>query len=77
MGRSYVMLLSYDTHELTMLRTFTLELDVAVFLGEKRVIATDANVNTRVKTRAALANDNVTSQYGLPAVNLNAESFTF
>ena len=48
-----------------MLRTFTLEFNVAVFLGEKRVIATNANINTRVETRAALANNNVTSQYCL------------
>ena len=55
-----------------MLRTLALELDVAVFLGEKRVIATDANINTRVETRAALANDDVASQYGLSAVGLDA-----
>jgi hypothetical protein len=66
------MLRSYDTHELAMLRTLALELDVAVFLGEKRVIATDANINTRVETCTALANNNVTGQYRLPAVDLDA-----
>jgi len=63
---------TYDTHELAILRTLALEPDVAVFLGEKRVIATDANINARVETCTALANNDVTSQYCLPAVDLDA-----
>jgi len=72
MGRSYRMLLSNHAHKLAVLRTLALKLDVAVFLGEKRVITTDANINARVETRATLANDDVTSQYGFSAVGLDA-----
>jgi hypothetical protein len=32
------------------------------------VITTDANINARVETRATLANDDVTSQYGYCSV---------
>ena len=72
MGRSYIVLFSNDTHKLAVLRALALELDVAVFLGEKRVITTNANINSRVEPRAALANDDITGQYGLSAVGLDA-----
>ena len=66
-----------DTHELAVLRAFSLKLDVAVFLGKQRVITADANINARMKACTALAHEDVASQYFLAAIPLDAESFGF
>ena len=62
----------YDAHELPVLRAFFLELHVSVFFSEQRVITTAPNVGAGMKTRAALANDDVAGNDFLAAVDLDA-----
>lgn len=73
---------SYDcklnhAYELTALRTFLFELDMAAFLGEQGVVATDADVHARMETRAALANNDIARNDFLAAEDFNAKAFTF
>ena len=53
------------------------ELHDAVFQREQRVILAHADVFTGVMLGAALANDDVSSDTTLAAINLDAEPFTF
>ena len=48
-----------DADELPVFRALLLELHLAVLLGKQGVVATDADVDACVKTRATLANDDV------------------
>jgi len=61
-----------DANELSALRTFLLKLYMPVFFREQCVVAADANIDARVKTRAALANNDVARNDLLAAVNFNA-----
>jgi len=73
MGRSYKQSVEvYHAHELAVLRALALEPHIAVFFRKQRVIAADADVGTRVKTRATLANNNVACQNRLAAVDFDA-----
>ena len=53
------------------------ELNDAVFQRKQRVIFAHADVFTGVMLGAALANDDVSSDATLAAINLDAEPFTF
>ena len=61
-----------DTHELAVLRALALALDLAVLLGEQRVVTADADVGAGVETRAALAHDDVARENLLAAVDFDA-----
>lgn len=67
-----VYLARLDAHKLAVLRAFFLELDVTVSFRKKRMVPADADVDTRMKTRAALANDDVTRDHLLAAEDLHA-----
>ena len=62
---------------LTVIRPFLLEFYLAVLLGKQRVITPDANVDTRVKTRAALTHDDVARRHFLAAKDFDAQAFGF
>ena len=61
-----------NAHELPVFRTFLFELYVSVFLGEQRVVTTEANIRTGMKTGATLANNDVARDDFLAAVDLDA-----
>ncbi len=65
-----------DADELPVLRPLLFELDVAVFLGEQSVVPPDPDVDTGMKTRTALADDDVARNDLLPTVDLYAKAFT-
>jgi len=69
--------LLHDAYELTVFRAFLCELDLTLFFRKQRVVATDADIFTGVKTRAALTNNNVAGNNVLTAVDLDAQAFTF
>ena len=73
-ARSCIVLLSGvdDAHKLAHFRAFLLELHVSVLLGKQRVIATAANVSSRMKPRAALAHDDVARKNLLATVDFDA-----
>ncbi len=68
---------SNHAYKLAALRTFLFELDLAAFLGEQGVVATDTDVHARVETRSALANDDIAGDDFLTAVDFDAKAFTF
>ena len=70
-------LASLDAHKLPVLGAFFLELHVTITLREQRVIAADANIQARMKTRAPLTNKNVARNDLLAAENLDAQAFGF
>ncbi len=53
------------THKLAILRALLFKLDVPVFLREKRVITSDANVPARMNRRAALPDDDIAGDHFL------------
>ena len=61
-----------DANELSALRTLLLKLNMPVFFREQGVITADANIDARVKTRAALANNDIARNNFLAAVNFHA-----
>ena len=63
-----------NADELAVLRSLLFELHVSVFLREQRVIAAAPDIAASVKTRAALAHDDVTCQDGLATVDFHAET---
>ena len=65
-----------DADELPVLRTLLFKLDVPVFLCEQGMIPTDPDVDSGMKTRTALADDDVARDDLLATVNLYAKSFT-
>ncbi len=67
--------LLHHTDELAMLGTFPFEPDLTVFLCEQGMIATDADIHTRVKTSAALPNNNIAGNNFLAAVDFDAQAF--
>ncbi len=69
--------LLHDADELTVLGAFLFELDLTVFFRKQGVVATDTNIFTGVKTRAALTHDDITGNNNLTAVNFDAQAFTF
>ncbi len=62
----------HDADELTVLRAFTLELDVTVLFREQRVVAADTDIDAGVETSAALTHDDVARSNLLAAKNLDA-----
>ena len=66
----------YDTNELPILRTLALELHKSVLLGEQGVIAAEANILASVDTCATLANDDISGNNFLAAVDFDAQAFT-
>jgi hypothetical protein len=66
-----------DANELSALRTLLLKLNMPVFFCEQCVIPADANIDARMKTRAALANNDIARNNFLAAVNFHAQAFTF
>ena len=62
-------------YELAVFRTFLFELDVAVCLREQGVIATDTDVYASMKTRATLADNDVSGYDFLATENLDAKTF--
>jgi hypothetical protein len=61
-----------DANKLALFRAFAFKFYESVFLGEQRVIATQSDINARVETRAALANNDVARNDFLAAENLDA-----
>ena len=61
-----------DADKLPVLRTFLFEFHVPVFLGEQRVITTEANIRAGMETSATLANDDVACNDLLAAVDFDA-----
>ena len=61
-----------DADKLPVLRTFLFELHVPVFLGEQRVVTTEANIRAGMEPGATLANDDVACNDLLAAVDFNA-----
>ncbi len=66
-----------NAHKLTILRPFSFKLYVAVSLGEKRVVPTNADIGSRMETRTALANQDIACNDRLTTIELDAQSFTF
>jgi hypothetical protein len=62
---------------LAVFRSLFLELHDTVLLGKKRVVSADTDIESGVILCTALANDDITRDYLLAAVNFHAESFTF
>jgi hypothetical protein len=56
---------------------FLHELDHTMCLGEQRMVTTDSNIFTRVKTGATLANDDGACLDFLAAIYFYAQSFRF
>jgi hypothetical protein len=61
---------------LAALGAFLFENDLASALGEQRVIAPEAYVGSRVKTRTALSHENISGNHFLPAEYFHAKAFT-
>ena len=61
-----------DANELPALRTLLLKLHMPVFFRKQGVIPADANIDTRMKTRATLANNDVARNNFLAAVDFYA-----
>ncbi len=61
-----------DADELPVLRTFALKLHEAVFFREQCVVTTQTNIDSRMNARAALTNNDVSSNDRLAAENLHA-----
>jgi hypothetical protein len=64
----------FDVDELSVLRAFCYEPDLAVALGEQRMVAADPDVVTGVKPCATLANEYVSRHDLLATENLDAQS---
>ncbi len=67
----------HDADELTVLGAFLLELDLTVFFRKQGMVATDTNILTGVKTRAALTHNDITGNDNLTAVDFDAQAFAF
>jgi len=67
--------MAYNAHELTMLRSFSLEPYLAVFLREQSVIATNTNVGARVEACTTLPNEDIARQHFLATIHFDAKSF--
>src|SRR6185312_5877747 len=63
-----------DAHVHTLLDALLLEHDLAVHLREQRVVGARADVQARAHRRAALADDDVSSQDALATEALHAQS---
>lgn len=61
-----------DADELPVLGTFAFEFHEAIFLREQRVVTTQAHIDSRVDARAALTNNDVSSNNRLAAENFHA-----
>jgi hypothetical protein len=66
-----------DANVLTVLRTLLLEFHEAVFLGEQRMVAANANITAGMDARTALTNNNISGNNTLAAKQLNAQAFAF
>ena len=68
---------SDDADELAVLRAFSFEAYLAVLDRKQRVIAADADVDTRMKMSAALPDDDVTRHNFLAAEDFDAQTLGF
>src|SRR6056297_566787 len=66
-----------DAHVLAALRSLLLEQDLAVGLGEQRVVPAEAHVGAGMEAGAPLAHEDVACHHGLAAEELHAQSFGF
>src|SRR5690625_269847 len=76
-SRSIGRLLSrHDTDELTIFATFSLELHLAIGLGEQGVVSAQPYVHARMKLSAALAHDDAARCDSLATVHFDTKAFT-
>jgi len=61
-----------DANELAVLRAFLLELDLAVFFREQRMVTAESDIDARVEPGAALAHNDIPGNDSLAAENLDA-----
>lgn len=73
--RRSVILDRYDAHYFTLWRALDAEIDLAVDLGEQRVVLAHANILTGMNSRAALTNDDTSSRNQFAAKSFYPQAF--